>query len=60
VIEVAAETVGRHLRERDVRAALRRLPSGRPELVRRPRRVAEAPDFARWARERWAPAARAS
>ena len=60
VIEVAVETVGRHLRERDTRVRLARLPRGRSELVRRPRRVAEAPDFARWARERWAPAARAS
>jgi len=54
VIEIAARTVARHLRDRDLRARLRDLPAGEPRLVRRPAgRLAEAPDFALLARERW-------
>ncbi len=54
VIEVAAETVGRHLREPEVRARLRDLPEGEPMLVSRPPgALTRAPDFARLARTRW-------
>jgi NTE family protein len=55
VIEVAIETIGRHLREPDVRARLAGLPAGRPALVSRPR-PGGPPPFARLARERWQPA----
>ncbi|MGZ4182495.1 MAG: hypothetical protein ACXVUL_17635 [Solirubrobacteraceae bacterium] len=59
VIEVARETVGRHLHQADVRAQLATLPPGRPELVSRPRRPLRRPlPFARLARERWEPVVR--
>jgi NTE family protein len=61
VIEVAVETVGRHLREPELRARLRELPPGRPELVARPRQPLRGTrPFARLARERWRPVAKAS
>jgi NTE family protein len=54
VIEVAAETVARHLQVADVRARLRDLPTGDPMLVRRPVGTMIDPrDFARLARARW-------
>jgi len=61
VIEVAVQTVSKHLRELEIRARLRELPPGEPVLVRRPPRpLAQPPDFDRLARERWAEAAKAS
>lgn len=55
VIEVAAETVGGHLRMSDVRARLRDLPPGQPLLIRRPDQAPDGkPDFLALARQRWA------
>ena len=55
VIEVAAETVARHLRAPAVREQLQGLPAGDPVLVRRPQQqVAGRADFLALARERWA------
>lgn len=55
VIEVAAETVARHLQLPDVREQLQGLPAGDPMLVRRPDDpLAERSDFFALARERWA------
>jgi NTE family protein len=58
VTEVAAETVGKHLRAPEIRARLRDLPPGRPTLVRRPvGPLTRPPDFSRLARARWSAAA---
>jgi NTE family protein len=54
VIEVAAETVGRHLRQPEVSDRLRELPKGESMLVRRPPGpLTRPPDFARLASSRW-------
>ena len=54
VIEVAVETVSRHLHEPEVRARLKALPAGNPALVRRPSGTLDAPpNFAALARSRW-------
>ena len=54
VIEVATQTVARHLREPEIRAHLRDLRPGEPALVRPPGGPrAEQPDFESLARRRW-------
>ncbi len=55
VIEVAAETVARHLRAPAVHEQLQGLPAGDPVLVRRPQQPVDARvDFFALADERWA------
>jgi len=55
VIELATETVAKHLREPEVRARLRDLPAGHEPLVRRPEGpIPHRLDFAALAAERWA------
>jgi NTE family protein len=54
VIEVATQTVARHLREPQIRACLRDLPPGEPPLVKRPQGPGtQQPDFDELARRRW-------
>ena len=55
VIEVAAETVARHLVASEIREQLQDLPAGEDLLVRPPPEpLHERPDFAALARSRWA------
>ncbi len=54
VIDTAAQTVGAHLRQPELRARLRELPPGESIFVRRPSPAPSAPlDFTRLARARW-------
>lgn len=54
VIDTAAQTVGAHLRQPELRARLRELPPGESILVRRPSPAPSEPlDFTRLARARW-------
>lgn len=56
VIEVATQTVARHLREPELRARLRDLPPGESLLVKRPHGAGIAqPDFEELAHRRWEP-----
>ncbi len=55
VLEVAAETVAKHLKLPEIREQLHGLPAGDPMLVHRPGEPLTArPDFFALARERWA------
>lgn len=61
VIEVAARTVTDHLRQPEVTARLRRLPTGDPMLVKRPPgALTPRPEFESLARRRWVAAAETS
>jgi NTE family protein len=56
VIEVATQTVARHLRAPEIRACLHDLPAGEPILVTPPPRPPTGqPDFEQLARQRWEP-----
>ncbi len=61
VIQAAVQSVTSHLREPEVRARLRRLPTSEPTLTRRPPGpLTQPPDFNHLARTRWMAAAKAS